>query len=1314
MRSRATVRLFYSILSLAAAGASSGENHDPVEDAKQACPPGISGLVPEQEIARLFGREELANAWAAATFGENGDVSFVADNERNALPPSTAEDEKPAFGDSGLRAALSVDEDEKETKAAPELVCDSIFEQHTVTGAAGGNIYNLEQAAPLSYAGRLLREIAHYYECGDAFSPNLHQVLDEVALLGDAMAELQQKNLMETAAPSAGGNDPAQRAVVLSSLDDDEDPEEREDPKDGVVGTSRGLSSVVAHQDHSSTSSTIITDDLRTRRHKIIRRCVSTSEKEPRIESGNERHLDAVLRYLRRLSFATLLGLAVERALLRFENERAQRLAGARTLFVEEDTSVTGELNYEDVRASSGVGRENVASIVQHRIADRISATLSRAHEVESNRNDDQSKPLSTQQKLHEELLKNLNLLHSIAHIQQTRSGSQKILFIDAEGFKRTSFRSSMENISTRTFDRLAQGLVVPKFLIDGFVDALRERTLHNDPTKTEEEVEKHLKFLPAREISQYLQSSLIQRPDFDEHRRAANRHGLIEHFAKLFTQRLDLRNATLAFAFQDLSTWKFGAPLHPAPNMRENFAARRHAYDFLTGFGNGLAKQLVFEGEQENGEQDTITNRIKISTVKVNKKTTNPDSTTRNVVETLVLGFQAIRAFGIYPEIVLRGYQAITGSLIAARRTDLRERTDSTKVRKRPWADYVSALLGHLVGLLKQQKGLSPVYYEQGKAVLVDRQLCLNHEARHLSKLIQAECELRRLGAAHRRQPSDNNMSADGASASRSISSAKDEGTDSELLPLFSDLSQRATQWNDLFDLWSLEPTSLVTNLQQHSRQHFTHYARVQYLIAAETPALSFPMLLVNSVASSVSSNVAKEEPPGAASATPGPSFQISVAYNPTPQTELQDMKSNDEVEATDDHVAAAPHWRGTSQVVQEAQNADLAEDFKDFVLVKILEILRRSAGEDECYERAASSRNTNTSKTNTNPCFYVEIGVGASAIEHNTRFLRTFQGWHGVLLDSHYGLPRVNLHQEIVTEENVLEILAKHDVPENFELLSLDIDGQDYHVVRKILLSQLGKNTNKRSFRPRVIVVEHVHGYAWPNVVVPLDHWLVPKSRRSFGSDSEQKRVDENKDEDGITRNKDEHAASQQDNNENHNDEDKSDHSHLMFASSARALLELLQAFDYDLVYYGDFDLVFVAKADLNHVEKHVRHELASTLPFLPAGSGTSAALLANLDRAALTFRSVNDLHTLCLRYKTSLRVVLRDIRIIDNESYCLLSGEADGDPRPEDADGAVRGSKIVGYSRKTLETRFHTASAAQSSLFTREQLRSADFLL
>jgi hypothetical protein len=93
----------------------------------------------------------------------------------------------------------------------------------------------------------------------------------------------------------------------------------------------------------------------------------------------------------------------------------------------------------------------------------------------------------------------------------------------------------------------------------------------------------------------------------------------------------------------------------------------------------------------------------------------------------------------------------------------------------------------------------------------------------------------------------------------------------------------------------------------------------------------------------------------------------------------------------------------------------------------------------------------------------YYVEIGTG-DGTECNTRYLRE-RRWTGIMLDCANEDVSIGLHREFVTAENVNDVLAKYDVPEEFDLLSIDIDGQDHWV---------WKSMDQR-YRPRIVVIEY-----------------------------------------------------------------------------------------------------------------------------------------------------------------------------------------------------------------------------------------------
>ena len=126
-------------------------------------------------------------------------------------------------------------------------------------------------------------------------------------------------------------------------------------------------------------------------------------------------------------------------------------------------------------------------------------------------------------------------------------------------------------------------------------------------------------------------------------------------------------------------------------------------------------------------------------------------------------------------------------------------------------------------------------------------------------------------------------------------------------------------------------------------------------------------------------------------------------------------------------------------------------AQDFMDTVLERVSQILGLGAGS-----------------------FYVDIGVGFGAVEHYTRFLRTFRSWQGLIVDVGHSYAResVNYRAEMAAPGDVLETFQRRKVPENFELLVLQIDSFSWHVLRRVLLSSAAVRERRvrRELRARV----------------------------------------------------------------------------------------------------------------------------------------------------------------------------------------------------------------------------------------------------
>jgi len=103
--------------------------------------------------------------------------------------------------------------------------------------------------------------------------------------------------------------------------------------------------------------------------------------------------------------------------------------------------------------------------------------------------------------------------------------------------------------------------------------------------------------------------------------------------------------------------------------------------------------------------------------------------------------------------------------------------------------------------------------------------------------------------------------------------------------------------------------------------------------------------------------------------------------------------------------------------------------------------------------------------SKIGTTDKIAVEFGVGDGE-ETNTRLLAE-QGWKCYWFD---GAPAENLHTNVqftqawLTADTIVPIFEQQLIPNEFDLLSIDVDGNDYHL-REAL----------REYQPRVIVQEY-----------------------------------------------------------------------------------------------------------------------------------------------------------------------------------------------------------------------------------------------
>lgn len=98
----------------------------------------------------------------------------------------------------------------------------------------------------------------------------------------------------------------------------------------------------------------------------------------------------------------------------------------------------------------------------------------------------------------------------------------------------------------------------------------------------------------------------------------------------------------------------------------------------------------------------------------------------------------------------------------------------------------------------------------------------------------------------------------------------------------------------------------------------------------------------------------------------------------------------------------------------------------------------------------------------------YFVEFGAWDGQFLSNTANLRINEGWKGLLLEGNREKSNKYSHvtYAFVTAENVNDIFEKNNVPQKFDLLSIDIDGNDYWVWKAI---------DENRFNARVVIIEY-----------------------------------------------------------------------------------------------------------------------------------------------------------------------------------------------------------------------------------------------
>ena len=98
----------------------------------------------------------------------------------------------------------------------------------------------------------------------------------------------------------------------------------------------------------------------------------------------------------------------------------------------------------------------------------------------------------------------------------------------------------------------------------------------------------------------------------------------------------------------------------------------------------------------------------------------------------------------------------------------------------------------------------------------------------------------------------------------------------------------------------------------------------------------------------------------------------------------------------------------------------------------------------------------------------YFIEFGAWDGIHLSNTANLRLNEKWEGLLLEgsANKAAQYDYVKHAYITAENINELFSENNVPQEFDLLSIDIDGNDYWVWKAI---------DETKFKPRVVVIEY-----------------------------------------------------------------------------------------------------------------------------------------------------------------------------------------------------------------------------------------------
>lgn len=130
----------------------------------------------------------------------------------------------------------------------------------------------------------------------------------------------------------------------------------------------------------------------------------------------------------------------------------------------------------------------------------------------------------------------------------------------------------------------------------------------------------------------------------------------------------------------------------------------------------------------------------------------------------------------------------------------------------------------------------------------------------------------------------------------------------------------------------------------------------------------------------------------------------------------------------------------------------------------------------------------------------YFVEFGIGPNWLDHdyvhglegNCVRLRDELGWNGLFMDGGNHPEKYDIKNEFIKATEINGLFRKYDVPQDVDIISIDVDGQDFWIMMAI------------DYRPTLFIVEYNPNFyqIHQTLTVPFDEYFRWDGTKHYGA--------------------------------------------------------------------------------------------------------------------------------------------------------------------------------------------------------------------